>query len=88
MLGSQEKFMRPKVNVRFFTGDPYTPCDRVSRPFPICPIWQIWFLLGQKNMFFGGLVKRGNQIWIVFGRSQDFLGHQNEFWKFQKVSKF
>ena len=67
MLGSQEKFLEPKVNVKFFTVDPYTPCYRVSRPFPIWSIWQIWPLLGQKNMFFGGLVKRGNQVWIVIG---------------------
>ena len=73
MLGSQEKNLEPKVNVKFFTVDPYTPCYRVSRPFPIWSIWQIWPLLGQKNMFFGGLVKRGNQIWIVFGRFQGSL---------------
>ena len=85
MLGSQEKILEPKVNVKFFTVDPYTRCNRVSRPFPI---WQIWPLLGQKNMFFGGLVKRGNQIWIVFGLFQFFLGHQNDIWKFQKVLKF
>ena len=88
MLGSQEKILEPKVNVKFFTVDPYTPCYRVSRPFPIWSIWQIWPLLGQKNMFFGGLVNWGNQIWIVFGWFQGFLGHQNDFWKFQKVSKF
>ena len=67
MLGSQEKILEPKVNVKFFTVDPYTPCYRVSRPFPIWSIWQIWPLLGQKNMFFGGFVKWGNEIWIVFG---------------------
>ena len=67
MLGSQEKILEPKVNVKFFTVDPYTPCYRVSRPFPIWSIWQIWPLLGQKNMFFGGLVNWGNEIWIVFG---------------------
>ena len=66
MLGSQEKILEPKVNVKFFTVDPYTPCNRVSRPFLICPIWQIWSLVRQKNMFFGGLVKKGYQIWIVF----------------------
>ena len=87
MLGSQEKILEPKVNVKFFTVDPYTPCYRVSRPFPIWSIWQIWPLLGQKNMFFGGLVNWGNEIWIVFGWFQGFLGHQNYFWKFQKVSK-
>ena len=81
----------PKVDAKFFTVGPYTPCNRVSRSFLICPIgpiWQIWSLSGQKNMFFGGLVKRGNQVWIVFGWFQGFLGHQNDFWKFQKVSKF
>ena len=55
------------VKVKFFRVDPYTPCNRVSRPFPIWPIWQMWPLLGQKNMFFCGLAKRGNQIWRVFG---------------------
>ena len=59
MLGSQEKILEPKVNVKFFTVDPYTLCDRVSRPFPIWPIWQIWSLLGQKNIFFGGLRAKG-----------------------------
>ena len=88
MLGSQEKILQPKVNVKFFTVDPYTPCYRVSRPFPIWSIWQIWPLLGQKNMFFGGLVNWGNQIWIVLWRFQGFLGHHNDFWKFQKLSKF
>ena len=88
MLGSQEKFLEQKVNVKFFTVDPYTPCYRVSRPFPIWSIWQIWPLLGQKNMFFGGLVNWGNQIWIVLWRFQGFLGHHNDFWKFQKLSKF
>ena len=71
MWDSQEIFLGPKVNVKFFTVD---------------PIWQIWSLLGQKNMFFGGLVKRGNAMWIVFGLLRVFLGHQNDFWKFQKVS--
>ena len=60
--GLRKKILRKNVNVKFFTVDPYTPCNRVSRPFPIWSIWQIWPLLGQKNMFFGGLVKRGNQI--------------------------
>ena len=88
MLGSQEKILEPKVNVKFFTVDPYTLCNRVSRPFPIWLIWQIWPHLGQKNMIFCGLVNRGNEIWIVFGLFQVFLGHQNDFWKFQKLSKF
>jgi len=88
MLGSQEKFLEPKVNVKFFTVDPYTPCYRVSRPFPIWSIWQIWPLLGQKNMFFGGILNWGNEIWIVFECFQGFLGPQNDFWKFQKLSKF
>ena len=57
MLGSQEKILEPKVNVKFFTVNPYTPCKSVSRPFPIWQIWQIWPLSGQKNTFFGGLVK-------------------------------
>ena len=26
MLESQEKILEPKVNVKFFTVDPYTPC--------------------------------------------------------------
>ena len=65
MLGSQEKNFEPKVNVKFFTVDPYTLCYRVSRPFLIWSIWQIWPFLGQKNMFFGGLINLGNQIWIV-----------------------
>ena len=55
MLGSQENFLEPKVNVKFFTVDPYTPCNRVSRSFPICligPIWQIWSLSGQKKHIF------------------------------------
>ena len=51
MLGSQEKILEPKVNVKFFTVDPYTPCNRVSRPFLIWSIWHIWPLLGQKNMY-------------------------------------
>ena len=72
MLGSQEKILGPKVNVDFFTVDPYTPCNRVSRPFPIWLILQIWPLWGQKNMFFGGLIKRGNQIWIVLDDFRDF----------------
>ena len=88
MLGSQEKFLEQKVNIKFFTVDPYTPCNRVSRPFPIWLIWQIWSLLGQKNMFLGGLVNRRNRIWIVSGRFQCFLGHHNDIWKFQNVSKF
>ena len=79
MLGSQEKILEPKVNVKFFTVDPYTPCNRVSRPFPIWSIWQLWPLLGQKNMFFGGLVKTGNQIWIVFGWFQGFFGPSEWF---------
>ena len=77
MLGSQEKILEPKVNVKFFTVDPYTPFNRVSRPFPIWSIWQIWPLLGQKNMFFGGLVKRGNQIWIAFS---DCSNSSQRFW--------
>jgi len=34
MLGSQEKFLEPKVDVKFFTVDPYTPCNRVSSLTP------------------------------------------------------
>ena len=51
------KNLGPKFIVKFFTLDPYTPCIRLSRPFPICLIWQIWSLFGRKNMFFSGLVK-------------------------------
>ena len=51
MLGSQEKFLEPKVNVKFFTVHPYTLCYRVSRPFLIWSIWQIWPLLGRKTCF-------------------------------------
>ena len=75
MLGSQEKILEPKVNVKFFTVDPYTPCNRVSRPFPIWSIWQIWPLLGQKNTFFidqfEGLCSKANSVkfygpkWLV-----------------------
>ena len=85
---TESAILELKVNVKFFTVDPYTPYNRVSRPFPIWSIWQIWPLLGQKNMFFGGIVNWGNEIWIVFGWFQGFLGHQNDFWKFQKLSKF
>ena len=51
MLGSQEKILEPKVNVKFFTVDPYTPCNKVSRPFLFCRIWQIWSLFGGKTFF-------------------------------------
>ena len=52
MLGSQENNLGPKFNVKFFTVDPYTLCYRVSRPFPIWSIWQIWPLLGaEKHVF-------------------------------------
>ena len=44
----RKNILGPKVNVKFFKVDPYTPCNRVSRPFPI---WQIWSLLGQKTYF-------------------------------------
>ena len=74
MLGSQEKILEPKVNVKFFTVDPYTPCNRVSRPFPI---WQKWPLLGQKNTFFGGLIKRGKSNMDSSWTNSGFLGHQN-----------
>ena len=50
MLGSQEKNLGPKVNVKFFTVDPYTLCHKVSRTFTICQIWQIWSLFGQKKI--------------------------------------
>ena len=33
MWGSQEKNLGPKVNVKYVTVDPYTPCNRVSRLF-------------------------------------------------------
>ena len=87
MLGSQEKFLEPKVNVKFFTVDPYTPCNRVSRPFPIWSIWQIWPLLGQKNMFLLSRQRGKSNMdssWTISG----FFGHQNHFWKFQKVLRF
>ena len=80
MLGNQEK-----VNVKFFTIDPYTPCNRVSRPFPI---WQIWPLLGQKNMFFGGLVKRGNQILIVLDDFRFFWATRMIFRSFRRFQNF
>ena len=62
MLGSQEKILEPKVNVKFFTVDPYTPCNRVSRPFPIWLIWQVWTLLdvGAEKHVFSGFFKRKN----------------------------
>ena len=84
MLESQEKVLEPKVNVKFFKVDPYTPCNRVSRPFPI---WQIWSLLG-KNIFFGCLVKRGNQIWIVFGQFQIFWATRMIFGSFRSFQNF
>ena len=31
MLGSQEKILEPKVNVKFFMVDPYTLCNRIPR---------------------------------------------------------
>ena len=74
MLGSQEKFLEQKVNVKFFTVDPYTPCYRVSRPFPIWSIWQIWPLLGQKNTFFGGLIKRGKSSMDSSWTNSGFFG--------------
>ena len=58
MWGSQEENLGPKVNVKFFTVDPYTLCNRVSRPFPNYPIGQVWSLFGQKNIFFSGLVQK------------------------------
>ena len=88
MLGCQEKFLEPKVNVKFFTVDPYTPCYSVTPYSDLANLADVVPFLGRKNMCFCGLVKRENQIWIVFGRFQGCLGHQNEFWKFQKVSKF
>ena len=48
MLGSQEKIFETKVNVKFFTVDPYTSCNRVSRPFPI---WQMWPIGAEKHVF-------------------------------------
>ena len=65
MLGSQEKILEPKVNVKFFTVDPYTQCNRVSRYFPNCPIWQVWSLFGQKNVFFSGLDKSDRQLFYI-----------------------
>ena len=62
MLGSQEKNLEPKVNVKFFTVDPYTPCNRVSRPFRFGRFGRYGPFWGRKNMFFGGLVDWGNQI--------------------------
>ena len=88
MLGSQEKILEPKVNVKFFTVDPYTPCYRVSRPFPIWSIWQIWPLLGQKNMFFGGLVNWGNQIWIFLDDFRFFWATRMIFESFRRFQNF
>ena len=48
MWGSQEKNLGPKVNVNFFTVDPYTLGNRFLRTFPI---WQVWSLLGKKTSF-------------------------------------
>ena len=33
MLGSQEKILEQKVNVEFFTVDPYSVCTGVPRTF-------------------------------------------------------
>ena len=66
MLGSQEKILGPKVNVKFFTVDPHMQCNRVSHPFLVWPVWQIDMAPSeQKNMFFGGHVNWGNELWIV-----------------------
>ena len=88
MLGSQEKILEPKVNVKCFTVDPYTPCNRVSRLFPIWSIWQIWPLLGQKNMFFGGLVNWGNEIWIVLDDFRVFWAIRMIFRSFRRFQNF
>ena len=51
MLGSQEKILEPKVNVKFFTVDPYTMCNRVSRPFPIGQFGRHGPFWGRKTCF-------------------------------------
>ena len=71
MLESQEKNFRPKVNVTFFTVDPYMPSNGVSRPFPIWTIWQIWPLLGaEKHVFWWSRQKRKSNMdsfWTISG---------------------
>ena len=74
MLGSQEKILEPKVIVKFFTVDPYTPCYRVSRPFPIWSIWQIWPLLGQKKHVFRWSRQLGKSNMDSFVTISGFFG--------------
>ena len=58
MLGSQEKFLEPKVNVKFFTVDPYTPCYRVS-------LWVNFMArCGQKSDL-SGLCGIGYWVWSI-----------------------
>ena len=74
MFGGQENFLEPKVEIKFFTVDPYTSCNRVSRPFPIWSIWQIWPLLGQKNMFFRWSRQKGKSNMDSFCMISGFFG--------------
>ena len=73
-VGKSGKILGPTVNVKFFTVDPYTLGNRVSRTFPIWPILQVWSHLGKKT-------SKGksnmDSFWTIWG----FLGHQNDFWK-------
>ena len=74
MLGSQEKFLEPKVNVKFFTVDPYTPCNRVSCPFPIWSIWQIWPLFGAEKHVFRWSRQLGKSNMDSFVTISGFIG--------------
>ena len=74
MLGSQEKILEPKVDVKLFTVDPYTPCNRVSRPFPIWSIWQIWPLFGAEKHVFRWSRQKGKSNMDCFWMISGFFG--------------
>ena len=65
MFGSQEKILEPKV--KNFHGRLIHAVLQSLTPFSDLVDLADMTPFGAEKHIFGGLVKRGNQIWIVFG---------------------
>ena len=67
MLGSQEKILEPKVNVKFFTVDPYTPFSDLIDLADMAPF-------GAEKHVFRWSRQKGKSSMDSFGMNSGFFG--------------
>ena len=87
--GFHVRNLGPKVNVKFFTVDPYTLLTESHALFPYFRFDRYDTFLGRKNMLFRWCRQKGkSNIDSFFGWFLFFWGYQYIFWKFYKALKF